>query len=111
MERVGFLVVYINQNGIRVKTLLAVSGDELDILQAITIPFDDPKHLYYAEGSEGFPAFGVRAGSNVMSPFGLLFAQTHFYPEFAISTKFKSADDQVLCSQVSPPSNNSKLGL
>ena len=35
---------------------------ELDLLQAISVPFDDPKHVYFAEGLHGLHAFGLRAG-------------------------------------------------
>ena len=42
------------------KTLIFFS--ELDLLQAISVPFDDPKHVYFAEGLHGLHAFGLRAG-------------------------------------------------
>jgi hypothetical protein len=35
---------------------------ELDLLQAISVPFEDPKHVYFAEGLHGLHAFGLRAG-------------------------------------------------
>ncbi len=42
------------------KTCLCLS--ELDLLQAISVPFEDPKHVYFAEGLHGLHAFGLRAG-------------------------------------------------
>ena len=52
---------------------------EIDLLQAISIPFDDPKHVYFAEGLHGFPAFGLRAGSDLRTPHSLLLPQERWY--------------------------------
>ena len=66
---------------------------EIDLLQAISIPFDDPKHVYFAEGQHGFPAFGLRAGSDLRPPHSLLLPGEMF-ENFAILTSFKPADQQ-----------------
>ena len=44
--------------------LLFIVVVELDLLQAISVPFDDPKHVYFAEGLHGLHAFGLRAGAH-----------------------------------------------
>ena len=83
----------------------------LDLLQAIPVPFDDPKHLYFSDGDPsvvpGGPAFGVRAGSNIRAPFALI----HMGADggdgdgeegvfdggggFVVRAHFKPADEQV----------------
>ena len=81
--------------------------EEVDLLQAITIPFEDPKHVYFAEGDKrrrtmgagdggGFvaPSFGIRSGSNIMTPFGLLYADRRMFDRYEISARVKPADDQ-----------------
>ena len=83
--------------------------EEVDLLQAITIPFEDPKHVYFAEGDRrqgttggsgmgggGFvaPSFGIRSGSNIMTPFGLLYADRDMFDRFEISVEVKPADDE-----------------
>ena len=81
------------------------AADEVDLLQAITIPFEDPKHVYFAEGDGGrtgggeeggfvAPSFGIRSGSNIMTPFGLLYGDRDMFERFEISAKVKPADDQ-----------------
>jgi len=72
---------------------------DVDLLQAIAVPFDDPKHLYFAEGDPtasagGFPAYGVRAGSSVKTPLGLLYERRELSPEFGVAAHFRAADEQ-----------------
>ena len=84
-------------------------NEEVDLLQAITIPFDDPKHVFFAEGDrrramgamgagagDSFvaPSFGIRSGSNIMTPFGLLYADRDMFDRFDISVEVKPADDE-----------------
>lgn len=108
-------------------TLIYSSGvEELDLLQAITIPFEDPKHVYFAEGDRrrmmgmgggggGFvaPSFGIRSGSNIMTPFGLLYADRDMFDRFEISVKVKPADDQggFLFAILDPMDRLLQLGL
>ena len=74
--------------------------EEIDLLQAISFPFDDPKHIYYADGSEeGIPAFGIRAGSSIMTPFGLLFTQNQMFKDFVLLATVKPADEMVIKEQ------------
>ncbi len=79
--------------------VLAENTDSLagsiDLLQAITLPFEDPKHIYFAEDAQGLPAFGVRAGSTIRTPFGLLFPEKELFAEFLITAHVKPADEQV----------------
>lgn len=41
------------------------------------------------------PGFGIRAGSNIMTPFGLIYSKRKMYERFQIVAKVKPADDQV----------------
>lgn len=77
---------------------------EMDLLQAITIPFDDPKHLYFSDGDPELfagPAYGVRAGSNVRAPFALIHKSEPggegdvFQADFLFTAHFKPEDEQV----------------
>ena len=85
---------------------------EIDLLQAISIPFDDPKHVYFAEGLHGFPAFGLRAGSDLRTPHSLLLPLSMF-ENFAIVASFKPSDGQggFLFSVVTPSDSLISLGL
>ncbi len=88
----------------------------MDLLQAIPVPFNDPKHLYFADGDPSGsassalaatgPAFGVRAGSNIRAPFALIHKQVGeagrggggggiFQGQFVVYAHFKPADEQV----------------
>lgn len=89
-----------------------VPASEIDLLQAISIPFDDPKHVYFAEGLHGFPAFGLRAGSDLRTPHSLLLPLSMF-ENFAIVASFKPSDGQggFLFSVVTPSDSLISLGL
>ena len=82
------------------------------MLQAVSIPFDDPKHVYFAEGLHGFPAIGLRAGSDLRTPHSLLFPQL-LYDNFAIMASFKPSDQQggFLFSVVTPSDTLISLGV
>lgn len=45
--------------------------------------FEESKTLYVATGEDGFPAYGLRAGSDVKSPYRL-FLPEKLFPEFSI---------------------------
>ena len=47
-------------------------------------------------GGGGFvaPSFGIRSGSNIMTPFGLLYADRDMFDRFDISVEVKPADDE-----------------
>jgi len=87
-------------------------ASEIDLLQAISIPFDDPKHVYFAEGLHGFPAFGLRAGSDLRTPHSLLLPLSMF-ENFAILASIRPADQQggFLFSVVTPLDTMVSLGL
>ena len=40
------------------------------------------------------PSFGIRSGSNIMTPFGLLYADRGMFDRYEISARVKPADDQ-----------------
>ena len=95
------------------ENILSISNvSEIDLLQAISIPFDDPKHVYFAEGLHGFPAFGLRAGSDLRTPHSLLLPLSMF-ENFAIVASFKPSDGQggFLFSVVTPSDSLISLGL
>ena len=68
--------------------------------------------MYFAEGLHGFPAFGLRAGSDLRTPHSLLLPLSMF-ENFAIVTSFKPADQQggFLFSVVTPSDMIISLGL
>ena len=101
---------YDSKSSIDAFRILKIS--EVDLLQAISIPFDDPKHVYFAEGVHGFPAFGLRAGSDLRTPHSLLLPVTMF-ENFAIVASFKPSDGQggFLFSVVTPSDSLISLGL
>ncbi|KAF5301756.1 hypothetical protein FQR65_LT08738 [Abscondita terminalis] len=56
---------------------------EYDILGALKINFQESKTQYIATSEDGFPAFGLKAGSDVKSPYRLFLPEKLFY-EFSI---------------------------
>lgn len=62
-------------------------SDEHDLQTAIKVPFEDPQ-LYFDSGEDGFPAFGIKPGSDIKSPYRL-FLPEKLYPEFSIVVNFK----------------------
>ena len=105
----GGLPVY---KGVKKECFSFSNVSEIDLLQAISIPFDDPKHVYFAEGLHGFPAFGLRAGSDLRTPHSLLLPLSMF-ENFAIVASFKPSDGQggFLFSVVTPSDSLISLGL
>ncbi|XP_025409484.1 collagen alpha-1(XVIII) chain-like isoform X1 [Sipha flava] len=85
--------------------------DEIDLQTAIKLPFDDP-NLYFDNGDDGFPAFGIKPGSDIKSPYRL-FLPEKLYPEFSIVVNFKlnSANGGFLFAVVNPLENVVQLGV
>lgn len=83
-----------------------------DILQAIKIPFDDPKTQFFDNGLDGFPAFGLRPGSDVKSPYRL-FIPEKLYSEFSIvaTVRPNTRDGGFLFSVVNPLETVVQLGV
>lgn len=46
--------------------------EEHDLLQAIRVPFDDPRTQYFEGGLDGFPAYGMREGADIKSHYRYL---------------------------------------
>ncbi|KAL1129358.1 hypothetical protein AAG570_013885 [Ranatra chinensis] len=63
---------------------------EIDLLPAIKIPFEDPSTQYFENGSDGFPALGLRPGSDIKTPYRL-FLPERFHPQFSIAITVKLA--------------------
>jgi collagen type XVIII alpha len=83
-----------------------------DILQAIKIPFDDPKTQFFDNGLDGFPAFGLRPGSDVKSPYRL-FIPEKLFSEFSIvaTVRPNTRDGGFLFSVVNPLETVVQLGV
>lgn len=85
---------------------------EHDLLRAIPVPFSNPKTQFFTEGLDGFPAYGLRPGSDIKSPYRL-FMPEKLYPEFAITAAIKPAnrDGGFLFSVVNPLETVIQLGV
>ncbi|KAL4112297.1 hypothetical protein QTP88_016113 [Uroleucon formosanum] len=85
--------------------------DEHDLQTAIKVPFEDPQ-LYFDSGEDGFPAFGIKPGSDIKSPYRL-FLPEKLYSEFSIVVNFKlnSMDGGFLFAVVNPLENVVQLGV
>lgn len=89
------------------------SGSELDLLTAVKIPFEDQRTQYVdEEGTEGFPAFGFKTGSDVKAPYRIILPEKMF-PDFAILAKVKptSASGGYIFAVVNPYETVIQLGL
>ncbi|XP_050545563.1 collagen alpha-1(XVIII) chain-like isoform X2 [Daktulosphaira vitifoliae] len=86
-------------------------SDEHDLQHAIKVPFEDPQ-LFFDNGEDGFPAFGIKPGSDIKSPYRL-FLPEKLYPEFAIVANFKlnSINGGFLFAVVNPMENVVQLGV
>jgi len=62
--------------------------------------------LYFDSGEDGFPAFGIKPGSDIKSPYRL-FLPEKLYSEFSIVVNFKlnSMDGGFLFAVVNPLEN------
>lgn len=76
---------------------------EKDLLQAIKIPFDDPNSVFFDYGLEGFPAMGLRPGSDIKTPYRLYLPE-RFYAEFSVTAtvKLSSREGGFLFAVVNP---------
>ncbi|XP_050420760.1 collagen alpha-1(XVIII) chain-like [Adelges cooleyi] len=85
---------------------------ELDLLSSIEMPFRDTEHIFFVTGEDGFPAFGIKPGSDIKAPYRLVFPEK-FYPEFSTVTTFKlnSMVGGFLFAVVNPLENIVQLGL
>ena len=43
--------------------------EEHDLLQAIKVPFEDPRTQFFESGLDGFPAYGLRDGADIKAPY------------------------------------------
>ncbi|XP_035710172.1 collagen alpha-1(XVIII) chain isoform X3 [Folsomia candida] len=62
--------------------------EEHDLLQAIRVPFDDPRTQYFEAGLDGFPAYGLREGADIKSHYRL-FLPDRLYRDFALLATLK----------------------
>ncbi|KAF6202686.1 hypothetical protein GE061_003087 [Apolygus lucorum] len=85
---------------------------EKDLLSAVQIPFQDNTYQYFETGSDGFPAMGIRPGSDIKAPYRLFFPEK-FYPEFSIAFTLKLADPAggFLFAVTTPLDNVVELGV
>ncbi|KAK7573626.1 hypothetical protein V9T40_010817 [Parthenolecanium corni] len=85
---------------------------EHDLLKAINVPFDDPKTMYFDQGLDGFPAFGIMPGSDIKSPYRLTLPE-RFYPEFSVvcTVAVKSAPGGFIFAVLNPSETTVQLGL
>ncbi|XP_046659461.1 collagen alpha-1(XV) chain-like [Homalodisca vitripennis] len=89
-----------------------VDMTEKDLLQAIKIPFDDPNTVFFDYGLEGFPAMGLKPGSDIKSPYRLYLPE-RFYAEFSITATVKLASKEggFLFAVVNPLDTVVELGV
>lgn len=92
--------------------LFADSYQEHDILQAIKIPFQDLKTQFFDNGLDGFPAYGLRPGSEIKSPYRL-FMPEKLYPEFSIvaTVRPNTREGGFLFAVVNPMDTVVQLGV
>ncbi|CAG9793738.1 unnamed protein product [Diatraea saccharalis] len=85
---------------------------EYDLLHAIGVPFSNPKTQYFDEGLDGFPAYGLKPGSDIKSPYRL-FMPEKLYSEFSITATVRPAnkDGGFLFSVVNPLETVVQLGV
>ncbi|GBP91854.1 Collagen alpha-1(XV) chain, partial [Eumeta japonica] len=85
---------------------------EFDLLHAIGVPFSNPKTQYFDEGLDGFPAYGLKPGSDIKSPYRL-FMPEKLYAEFSITATVRPAnrDGGFLFSVVNPLETVVQLGV
>ncbi|KAG7296371.1 hypothetical protein JYU34_021512 [Plutella xylostella] len=85
---------------------------EYDLLHAIGVPFSNPKMQYFDEGLDGFPAYGLKPGSDIKSPYRL-FMPEKLYAEFSLTATVRPAnkDGGFLFSVVNPLETVVQLGV
>ncbi|XP_063227469.1 collagen alpha-1(XV) chain-like [Bacillus rossius redtenbacheri] len=87
-------------------------GMDHDILRAINIPFMDSKTQYFENGFDGFPAFGLRPGSDIKTPYRLLMPEK-LYGEFSVlaAVSPNSKEGGFLFAVVNPLETVVQLGV
>ncbi|KAK7066024.1 hypothetical protein SK128_018337, partial [Halocaridina rubra] len=92
--------------------LLPEPIEELDLLQAIEVPFADPSTQYFVTGFDGFPAFGFKAGASIKHPYRL-FLPERLYRQFSIlvAVKPESTAPMFLFAVTNPLENLIQLGV
>lgn len=58
--------------------------EEINLIEAITVPFEDSASQYFATGINGYPAFGFRGGASVKHP-SRVFMPEKLFSEFSVS--------------------------
>ncbi|ODM97649.1 Collagen alpha-1(XV) chain [Orchesella cincta] len=86
--------------------------EEHDLLQAIRVPFDDPRTQYFEAGLDGFPAYGLRDGAEVKSHYRL-FLPDRLYRDFALlaTVKPERRESAFLFAVVNPLDTIVQFGL
>ncbi|XP_069193869.1 collagen alpha-1(XVIII) chain isoform X7 [Procambarus clarkii] len=80
--------------------------DEVDLLQAIAVPFADPSTQYFVTGFDGFPAFGFKVGASIKHPYRL-FIPVRLYRTFSILIALKpDTDSPMFAFAVTNPLEN-----
>jgi collagen type XVIII alpha len=105
------MLLYVSEVPVIVLFVADIIPDH-DILQAIKIPFDDPKTQFFDNGLDGFPAFGLRPGSDIKSPYRL-FIPEKLYSEFSIvaTVRPNTGEGGFLFSVVNPLETVVQLGV
>lgn len=68
--------------------LSCFSEREFDLLGALKMGYQEPGTQYVATSEDGFPAFGLKANSNVKAPYRL-FLPEKLFPEFSILARIQ----------------------
>ncbi|CAG7732058.1 unnamed protein product, partial [Allacma fusca] len=86
--------------------------EEHDLLQAIRVPFEDPKKQYFESGSDGFPAYGLKEGADIKSHYRW-FLPERLYRDFAIlaTVKLEKRETAYLFAVVNPLDTLIQFGI
>ncbi len=84
-------------------SIFFLSDREHDLLRTIKVPFEDPKSMYFDQGIDGFPAYGIIPGCDLKSPYRTSLPE-RFYAEFSITctVAIKSAPGGFIFAVVNP---------
>lgn len=76
---------------------------EHDLLTAIKVPFENAHVMYFDQGLDGFPAYGILPGSDIKTPYRTLLPE-QFYREFSIvcTVAAKSSQGGFIFAVVNP---------
>ncbi|XP_042221357.1 collagen alpha-1(XV) chain-like [Homarus americanus] len=88
------------------------SLEEVDLLQAIAVPFADSSTQYFVTGFDGFPAFGFKVGASIKHPYRL-FMPERFYRRFSIMIAMKpdTVSPMFVFAVTNPLENIIQLGV